>query len=159
MLESALAEGIEGARVLDAFAGSGALGMEMLSRGAGHATFFDADRGASALVKRNLVQGGLRARALCRGVRGRAARRQAGSRAGRAVRPVLIDPPYAWGTRPAIELAASLTERRLLAPGAIILFERTAATPALVLEGFEGLKEKRYGQTCIDVLRYTVRNL
>ena len=46
MLESALAEGIEGARVLDAFAGSGALGLEMLSRGAGHATFFDADRGA-----------------------------------------------------------------------------------------------------------------
>lgn len=159
MLESALAEGIEGARVLDAFAGSGALGLEMLSRGAGHATFFDADRGASALVKRNLSKVGCaseRCAVACADVL-LAARR--GRVPGGPFDAVLIDPPYAWGTRPAIELVASLTERRLLAPGAIILFERTAATPALVLEGFEGLKEKRYGQTCIDVLRYTVRNL
>ena len=44
VLDSALDEGIAGARVLDAFAGSGALGIEMLSRGALHATFFDIDR-------------------------------------------------------------------------------------------------------------------
>ena len=56
MLESALPEGIEGSRVLDAFAGSGALGLEVLSRGAEHAVFFDLDRSAAALVKRNLAK-------------------------------------------------------------------------------------------------------
>ncbi len=56
MLESALPEGIEGSRVLDAFAGSGALGLEMLSRGAEHAVYFDLDRSAAALVKRNLAK-------------------------------------------------------------------------------------------------------
>ena len=56
MLESALSEGIEGSRVLDAFAGSGALGLEVLSRGAEHAVFFDLDRSAAALVKRNLAK-------------------------------------------------------------------------------------------------------
>ena len=50
MLESALDGGVEGSRVLDAFAGSGALGLELLSRGASQVTFFDLDRGASALV-------------------------------------------------------------------------------------------------------------
>ena len=56
MLESALDGGVEGSRVLDAFAGSGALGLELLSRGASHVTFFDLDRGASALVQRNLAK-------------------------------------------------------------------------------------------------------
>ena len=55
MVEAALPTGIEGARVLDAFAGSGALGLEMLSRGAAFAAFFDIDRQAAALVGRNLA--------------------------------------------------------------------------------------------------------
>ena len=54
MVESALDGGIGGSRVLDAFAGSGALGIEMLSRGASFASFFDIDRAAAALVRRNL---------------------------------------------------------------------------------------------------------
>ena len=48
MVNSALDEGIEGVRVLDAFAGSGALGIEMLSRGAAFSLFVDADRKAAA---------------------------------------------------------------------------------------------------------------
>lgn len=154
MLESALDEGIEGSRVLDAFAGSGALGLEMLSRGAGHVTFFDLDRGAAALVRRNLSKLGCeaaRAQVLCADVLV-AARR--GRIPGAPFDAVLIDPPYALGAKPAEDLACSLAERQLLAPGAIVLFERTSSTPALRLEGFEPLKEKRYGQTCIDVLRY-----
>ena len=63
MVESALEDGIAGARVLDAFAGSGALGIEMLSRGAAWATFFDIDRRAAALVERNLSHSVARARA------------------------------------------------------------------------------------------------
>lgn len=154
MLESALEEGIDGARVLDAFAGSGALGLELLSRGAAHVTFFDLDRGASALVQRNLAKLGCereRAHVVSRDVIA-AARR--GRMPGTPFDAVLIDPPYALGTRPAEELLNALTARGLLARGAIVLFERTSSTPALALEGFGALREKRYGQTCIDLLRY-----
>ena len=50
MIDSALETGIEGSCVLDAFAGSGAMGIEMLSRGADRAVFFDVDRGAAQLL-------------------------------------------------------------------------------------------------------------
>ncbi len=154
MLESALDGGVEGSRVLDAFAGSGALGLELLSRGASHVTFFDLDRGASALVQRNL------AKLECERERARvvagdvitAARR--GRMPGAPFDVVLIDPPYALGTSPAENLVSALASRGLLAHGAIALFERISSTPALVLEGFDTLREKRYGQTCIDLLRY-----
>ena len=50
-----LAPRVEGARVLDGFAGTGAVGIEALSRGAGHVTFIERDRRASALIKANLT--------------------------------------------------------------------------------------------------------
>lgn len=68
---------------------------------------------------------------------------------------VLIDPPYALGTVPAEELLTSLDRVGLLSNGAVVLFERVQSTPALSVPRFENLREKRYGQTCIDVLRYT----
>lgn len=153
MLESALDAGIEGTRVLDAFAGSGALGLEMLSRGAAHATFFDLDRSAASLVRRNLAKldcPSSRAQVMCADVIA-AARR--GRVPGGPFEAVLIDPPYALGTQPACELLAALRAHDLMAPRCIVLFERTAATPALVIDGFVALKEKRYGHTCIDLLR------
>lgn len=154
IVESALAEGLEGARVLDAFAGSGALGMELLSRGAGSTTFYDIDRGACALVKRNLSKLGCpasRYRAVCGDV---VLAAQRGRVPGGPFDVVLIDPPYALGVRPASDLLLHLVARGLLADGSVVLFERTSSTPALVLDGFTTLREKRYGQTCIDVLRY-----
>lgn len=154
VVESALADGIEGARVLDAFAGTGAMGLEMLSRGAKTATFFDMDRGAAALVRRNLASFGCareRAQVLCADVVRAAAR---GRVPGAPFDVVLIDPPYVLGAAPAEELLAALSAHGLLVEGAIALFERTASTPALSVAGFATVREKRYGQTCIDVLRY-----
>lgn len=63
MLMSARGLTLDGASVLDAFAGSGALGLELLSRGAAHATFVDLDRGACARVRRNAPRWGRQARA------------------------------------------------------------------------------------------------
>ena len=117
-------------------------------------TFFDLDRGASALVQRNLAKLGCereRARVVAGDVI-TAARR--GRMPGAPFDVVLIDPPYALGTSPAENLVSALASRGLLAHGAIALFERISPTPALVLEGFDTLREKRYGQTCIDLLRY-----
>ncbi len=153
MLESALPDGIEGARVLDAFAGSGALGLEMLSRGAEHAVFFDLDRSAAVLVKRNLAKlscAPARFRVIC-GDAVSSARR--GHVPGGKFDAGLLDPPYALGTQPAIELVGALSEYGLLADGAVVMFERASSTPPLSIDGFEPIKEKRYGQTCIDLLR------
>lgn len=154
VVESALHGGIEGARVLDAFAGTGALGLEMLSRGAAHASFFDIDRRAVALVKRNLASLYCESSRfqVCCGDSVLFARR--GRMPGSPYDVVLIDPPYALGTEPAEELLASLDRNGFLSNGAVALFERVQSTPSLIVPGFEYLREKRYGQTCIDVLRY-----
>lgn len=153
-IESALEEGIEGARVLDAFAGSGSFGLEMLSRGAAHATFFEIDRRVAQLIRKNLsalkaspaeaqlVNGDVLAAA----TRGRVP--------GGPFSLVLIDPPYALGTAPAEELLTGLAQNGLLASSAVALFERAATTPRLAVEGFESLREKRYGKTMVDILRY-----
>ena len=153
MVDSALDNGIEGVRVLDAFGGTGALGIEMLSRGAAHCSFFDIDRGAASLIKRNLQQLG------CEPSRYRVTIGDAlqGARRGRMTGApfdlVMMDPPYALGTAPAEELLAALLERELLAPGAIALFERSTDTPVLTVPGFTNLREKHYGGTSLDLLR------
>lgn len=154
MLDSALDDGIQGSRVLDAFAGSGALGMEMLSRGADFSAFFDLDRAAVSLVRRNLAKLGCdprRASVTCGDVLLASGR---GRVPGGPFDVVLIDPPYALGADPAEELIAGLRAHGLLAPRAVVLFERTVSTPDLSVEGFENVRNKRYGQTCIDLLRY-----
>ena len=129
VLDSALDEGIGGARVLDAFAGSGALGIEMLSRGALHATFFDIDRQAALLVRRNLE--GLKAeRSTYRVVTGDVlAAASRGRVPGGPFDAVLIDPPYALGPEPAEALLEALAAHSLLASGAIALFEHRSDLP------------------------------
>ena len=87
---------LPGARVLDLFAGSGAAGIEALSRGAAHATFVERDAGAAAVIEANLARthlAGERARSCAR-------RRSAGSRGRRGGRAgpfdiAIVDPPYA----------------------------------------------------------------
>lgn len=154
VLESALPDGIAGASALDAFAGTGAFGLEMVSRGARRVTFFDADRAASALVRKNVGLLGLSpdvATVVQADVLVSAHR---GSVPGAPFSIVLLDPPYAFGTEPVAALLRDLASGGLLAPGAIVLFERSGKIDALSVEGFEYLREKRYGKTNVDVLRY-----
>lgn len=154
MIASALDDGIEGVRALDAFAGTGALGIEMLSRGAAGCTFFDIDRGAAALVRRNLDQLGC-APSRYRVVSGDAAQAARRGRVpGGPFGLVLMDPPYALGNEPGLALLSALADAGLLAPGAVALFERSEQTPALEVSDFIPLREKRYGITAVDLLRY-----
>lgn len=153
MVDAAREGGIEGARVLDAFAGSGALGIEMLSRGAASATFFDIDRAAAALVRENLAA--LR----CAPARFRVATGDVLAHADRGRVPgapfdlVLVDAPYALGAEPAERLAAALAAAGLLAPGALMLVEHAAKDAGPRPAGFEVVREKRYGATAVDLLR------
>lgn len=144
--------GFEGITVCDAFAGSGALGLEALSRGAAHVQLFDADAQAVQCVKRNLAALGVGARAqvaradvLASGIAGTAA----------PYGLVLLDPPYATEAARVGALLTRAAEAGQLAEGCLVAYERAADAPPLPeLVGFAELKQKRYGKTAIDLVRY-----
>ena len=138
---------IGGARVLDVFAGTGALGIEALSRGAATAVFVERDARAAAVLRENLDSLGLAAgRAELR--RGEALRtlRTARER-GELYDLVLIDPPYGDAARLGEKLTALLAP--LLAPGARVASESDRRTP-LDLD-LQVATERRYGDTSITI--------
>ena len=111
---------IEGARVLDGFAGTGALGVEALSRGASHVTFIEADGRAAALIAENLAVCGVRDGYTIE--RGDLATVLRGLPAEATFDVVLLDPPY--DTRdvcPALEAVVPH-----VAPGGVIVLERAS---------------------------------
>jgi len=131
-----------GARVLDLFAGTGALGLEALSRGALHATFVDNGRVAQKLIRENL---------------GKARRSDdaalltcAADRLPAAKTPcdlIFLDPPYGKGLgAPAVQAAQAAG---WMAPNALIVMEESA--PQAVM-GFKQVDLRRYGDTYITLL-------
>jgi 16S rRNA (guanine966-N2)-methyltransferase len=136
---------LEGARVLDLFAGSGAMGLEALSRGAASATFVEADRGAAATILRNLDKLGLEGATV---IRDDAARALAGDAAsGRRYDLVLIDPPYRMLAGLLPTLAAYLPA--VVAPDGLVVVESDAREePDLPLPK---RTSRRYGSARITV--------
>lgn len=135
---------ISDARVLDLFAGTGALGLEALSRGAAAAVFVDDGRVAQRLLRENIAKCGAGARAE---LVGRDATRLAAN-PGAPCTLVFCDPPYGKGLgEKALEAALA---GGWIAPGAIVVWEESAAvTPP---EGLIPLDERRYGDTVIHIL-------
>jgi 16S rRNA (guanine966-N2)-methyltransferase len=136
---------VTGARVLDLFAGTGALGLEALSRGAASVTFVDNGSAARALLRDNV------GRCAAQGVT-KIYRRDAtdlGENRGAPFGLVFLDPPYGQGLG---EVAlASARDGGWIAPGAMAVWEDSAAS--LPPEGFEVLDERSYGGTRITLLR------
>jgi 16S rRNA (guanine966-N2)-methyltransferase len=135
----------EGARVLDLFAGTGALGLEALSRGAARAVFVEDGATALGLLRANIAR--LREEAAAR-VLPRDAKRL-GPNPEAAFDLVFLDPPYGRGLGEAA-LATALAGG-WLAPGALVVWEEgvdQAAVPGLTL-----LDRRRYGNTMIALLR------
>jgi 16S rRNA (guanine(966)-N(2))-methyltransferase RsmD len=143
-LFSILGDRTRDARVLDLFAGSGALGLEALSRGALQVTFVDDDPKAIAAVKANLSA----VKAVAEVRRGDALRFLSAAPASRAQYDlVFLDPPYRLAER----LAPSLSEALpgVLAPGAVTVAESDRRAPlALDLPLHD---ERRYGDTLIRI--------
>ena len=154
MVMSAFDFDLDEVRVLDAFGGSGALGLEMLSRGARSLTTFEIDRNAARLITKN-IESLCRDRARWRVVTGdMLASASRGRVPGDPFDLVLLDPPYAFGAEPVEELLQNLSQQGLLAPGAFALFEHAAADSGAHPVGFETVREKRYGITSVDLLRW-----
>jgi 16S rRNA (guanine966-N2)-methyltransferase len=136
------------ARVLDAFAGSGALGLEALSRGAAHATFLDNDPAAVKLIGENLRKLGETAAAKV--IRADATHPPP---ARQACDLVFLDPPYRSGL--AAPALAALAEVAWLSPGAIATVELASTEDLITPSGFEPIDERRYGAAKILILRHT----
>lgn len=135
---------VGGARVLDLFAGSGALAIEALSRGAGEATLVDSSTAAVEAVRRNLETLGIDAEVARQPV-ARFLRRAKEN--AREYDLVFIDPPYRRASTLGRELTATLPP--VLAPGARVVAESDRRSP-LELE-LELLDARRYGDTLIRI--------
>lgn len=143
--------------VLDAFAGSGGVGLELLSRGARHCTFCERDRRAAALLRRNCSALGVDKPAhtvlvgdVCRMAAG------LGHGAGIAGAPfsvVFLDPPYAMPAADVAQLVDDLNRGGALVPQAVVVYERAAEGETLGVEGFVTLKSRKHGGTVVDVLQ------
>lgn len=138
----------EGVRVLDLFAGSGALGLEAMSRGARYCLFIEDDAGARAAIRRNVEDLGLTGAT-------RIWRRDA-TRLGPAgnITPfdlVFCDPPYGKGLGKTA-LAAAAEGGWLAAGSTLVLEERAGTTPAWPAL-FEEIDRRRYGDTEIAIAR------
>ncbi|MEM7506114.1 MAG: 16S rRNA (guanine(966)-N(2))-methyltransferase RsmD [Pseudomonadota bacterium] len=138
---------IEGARVLDLFAGTGALGLEALSRGAARAVFVDDFATSRALIRQNID---------ALGVIGQTKlwRRDAtrlGPCRGEPFTLVFADPPYRSGLGG--QALNSAAEGGWIAPGATVVLELAAGEDKPELSGFELLDDRGYGETQILLMR------
>jgi 16S rRNA (guanine966-N2)-methyltransferase len=137
---------VEGDHVLDLFAGSGALGIEALSRGAAHVTFVDGGKPALMAVRANLAQLGISDRATVIAA-------DAVATAGRLVpaqpwRVVFVDPPYASELAQKAVLALPMSH---LAPGAVVVIEHDRRNaPPDALGSLLRTDQRRYGDTMIS---------
>jgi len=143
-----LGQRCDGLRVLDLYAGTGALSFEALSRGAAHATLVENDARAAQVIQRNADE--LRCADRCTLVRD-----EVGHALARLAGPfdlVFSDPPYAL--RAAHETVAALRARGLIAAGGRLVLERDRREPRPDLPGdLELADESRYGDTVVLIAR------
>ena len=144
---------LSGASVLDLYAGSGAVGLEALSRGADRALLVESDPRAVRAIRANIAALGLPGarvsaerveRVLARGPRSYAA-----SGDGR-FDVVFADPPYALAGEEVAAILAALVERGWLRPGALVAVERSTRSGSLPWpSGYEQNRSRRYGEATL----------
>ncbi|WP_204112962.1 16S rRNA (guanine(966)-N(2))-methyltransferase RsmD [Shimia biformata] len=130
--------------VLDLFAGTGALGLEALSRGASHVTLVDDGRKATSLIRQNIKT--TRSSAQTRLIQRDATRLPTCD--GAAASLVFLDPPYGKGL--GMKALSGAVDTGWIAPGALIVFEENAPQPAP--KGFNVLDTRKYGDTHVTFL-------
>lgn len=138
---------VTGARVIDLFAGTGALGLEALSRGAAHALFVEDGGPARALIRDNVEALGVAG--LCRIFRRDATK--LGDVQAAPFDLAFLDPPYGQGLGEAA--LASLRDGRWLAPAALCILEEAASAAVAVPDGFALVERREAGIAQLLVLR------
>lgn len=144
---------LEGDTVLDAFAGSGAMAFELLSRGAAHATLVDVSRAAARAIQQNARA--LKADALTTAIVADISR-IAGTPAlkGAPFDIVFLDPPYAVAAEDVSKAVSALAEAGQLAQDAIVVYERAAEAPGLSVRALAPARTKKLGSTAVDLYRF-----
>ncbi len=141
---SSIAGPLDGARVLDLYAGSGAVGLEALSRGAGHVLLVEQGTRAVRVIKENISSIGLPGAVL---VTDRVERMLARGPDGDPYDVVFADPPYALADAAVERVLALLADAGWMAPGALVVVERaTRSGPVSWPAGFVPDRERRYGE-------------
>lgn len=139
---------LTGASVLDLYAGSGALGLEALSRGAASALFVESDHRAAAVIAKNIATLGVAGATLRRGA-------VLSVLAGGTDRPadlVFADPPYAMAADELEHVIAELTTRGWTAPGTVVVVERAASgAPLRWPDGWTEWPQRTYGDTRLEM--------
>ncbi|WP_278197212.1 16S rRNA (guanine(966)-N(2))-methyltransferase RsmD [Streptomyces cylindrosporus] len=142
--QSLLGGPLDGERVLDLYAGSGAVGLEALSRGAGHALLVEADARAARTIRENVKSIGLP------GAEVRAGKAEQIIQTGPPTAPydlVFLDPPYRVTDHDLREILLTLRTEHWLAPEALVTVERSTRGGEFGWpEGFEALRSRRYGE-------------
>ncbi len=140
--------------VLDAFAGSGAIGLELLSRGASSCTFVERDRRTAGIVRGNaktLGASSAMAQVQVGDVFALAAR---GAVMGGPFSLVVLDPPYAVEAEAVSGLVRNLREHGQLADGALVLYEHATGSSELELPGVEVVRHRERKTTAVTLLRW-----
>ena len=149
ILAHAYDDPVQGARVLDLCAGTGAMGIEALSRGARSVVFIDVSAEARALIRRNLEAAGIMALAR---ISKRDATHLGPAGAQGNFTLVFLDPPYGQGL--AEKALASLARGGWLADGALIVVEERAGLELKMPAGYIERERRAYGETEIRILTY-----
>jgi 16S rRNA (guanine966-N2)-methyltransferase len=139
---------LDGARFADLYAGSGAVGLEALSRGATHALLVESDARAARTIRDNIVA--LRVGSAARLVTGKVAQVLAGPPEGGPYDVVFADPPYAVSDHEIVELQQDLLANDWLAKDAVVAIERASrGDPMSWVEGVTADRHRRYGETTL----------
>lgn len=140
--------GLAGARFADLYAGSGAVGLEALSRGAAHVLLVESDPRAARVTRANLT--GLRAGPAARLVTARVAQVLAAGPEGGPYDVVFADPPYATSDTDVRAVLTGLVSGDWLAPDAVVVVERaTRGGPVVWIDGITAERSRRYGETTL----------
>lgn len=148
ILEHAYPGSIEGSRVLDLFSGTGALGIEAISRGAAYCLFVEQDIAARALIRENVEALGLQG---CTRIFRRDATHIGPIGTMQPFRLVFADPPYGKGLGE--KAVASLLAGGWLEKGALVVVEETASNPFQLPEGLTLLDRRIYASSSLSICR------
>ena len=147
-----MVDNFKDAVVLDGFAGSGAMALEALSRGANHAVMVESDQRAFQIMQRNVAT--LDCRRRCTLKRINLLSLSFSKKAYNPFNLVFLDPPYEYPATNITKILSFLVSCGVLARKAIIVYEHNPKEVLQLPDGFELLKENEYGSTMVTYVKY-----